>query len=192
MDLNPIDVFVNVARLFLPGVNLVFAIIGLFGLYTGYRALYDAYRTVRGDQAPGIMPKEAILPVLFLAGAAIVVPVVLWQGANTFVLGGSQTYNMFSYLQDTNTDSTCTNLSRALTQLCMLMGSLSVLRAGLLAYSRQTEPGRGLSYSGPITYFVGGVFLFFINDLTWLISNTAHVSLGMDSICTALSTSTGG
>ncbi|KXV69857.1 hypothetical protein AD951_04770 [Acetobacter malorum] len=191
MDMNPIDVFVNVARLFLPGVNLVFAIIGLFGLYAGYKALYDAYRTVRGDQAPGIMPKEAILPVLFLAGGAIVVPVVLWQGANTFVLGGTQTYNMFSYLQQTDTDSTCTNLSRALTQLCMFMGSLSVLRAAVLIYGRQTEPGRGLSYTAPLNYFVGGIFLFFINDLTWLISNTAGISLGMDSICTALSVSSG-
>lgn len=192
MDSNPINIFVNVSKIFLPGVNLVFAIFGIFGLFVGYKALYDCYRIVRGDQAPGIMPKEAILPVLFLAGACIVVPVVMWQGANTFVLGGQQTYNMFSYIQNTNTDSTCTNVSRALTQLCMLMGVLSIFRAAQLSYARATEPGRGQSIGGSVTYFVGGVMLFFITDLNMLISNTTGVSVGMESICSALTVSAAG
>ncbi|KXV08708.1 hypothetical protein [Acetobacter malorum] len=188
MDLNPITLLVNLSRLFLPGVNLVFVIAGLFGLWIGYKALYDLYKHMRGDQEPGMMPKGAVIPVLTLAGACVVIPVVMWQGASVIVLGGDQTASMFSYLEQTDTSTTCDNVSRTMTMFCMLMGSISIFTAAMQAYSRVSEPGRGHSFGTPIIFFCGGVGLFFLNDIFYLASQTTHVNLGFSAICQALDT----
>lgn len=184
--MNPATAFTNLSATFLPGVDLVFVLIGLFGLIVCGRALYDLYRHVTGEQAPGMMPKEAIFPVLLLAGAAVVVPVVLWQGANTFALGGNQTYDMFAYVQDTNTSNACENLTNALTQFFMLMGAIAIFRSAQLVYSAATNPGRGVSYNQPIIYAISGVMLFFINDMAAIAGHTVHMNLGLSAVCTAL------
>ncbi|MCG0998930.1 hypothetical protein [Acetobacter persici] len=191
MNINPIDVFTNVASLFLPGVNFLFMLSALFGTWIGYRATYDLFRHVKGDQVPGMMPKDAILPCYFLAGALIVVPVILWRGAKTFVLGGNRTYSIFSYLPNTQTGSTCGNLSNSLTELCMLIGTISIFTAGRKAYVRVTRPEQGIGSGGAITYFVAGIFLFFITDANYLLSKTAGVMIGMPAICKALGEGTG-
>lgn len=188
--MNPVQSLVNVASLFPALIHLVEAIIGVMGLAIGFRALRDAYFHVLGDDHPGMIPKLAILPILFLSAAAIVMPVIFWRGANTFLLGGDETYNLFAYIQNVNTGSECTNISRSLTLLCMVFGILSLASAVQKAYEVYAEAGRGHKISTALLYFIAGICLLGIQDTTTLLGNTLGVQVGFTSICNAMGSQT--
>lgn len=187
MSINPVNIFVNVSKLFLPGVSLVFTLFGVVGLFAGLKAMFDTYRHLKGDNEPGMIPKSAIPVVLMLSGAAVVIPIVIWHGANVIVLGGDQTYNLFSYVQNTETSSTCNNISRALTMFCMLCGSVALFMAWNTAYRRTTQPGAsGASYGGAAIRVMVGICLFFSADVLAHASKQTGLTFGLPAICEAL------
>ena len=131
--------------------------------------------------------KEMILPAYALAGALIVPGVVLWKSAGTFVLGGRKTYDMFAYLQSAPAAGYCENATNALTAFFMLLGAISILIAAQNAYGQVGGDSHSRSSGRTWTYFIGGVLLFFVNDVAAIVAATVKLPVGLPQVCAALS-----
>lgn len=176
----------NLGSSFLPALNVVFALMGLFGLWIGFVTTFHVYLHATGEVRPDMVRKEMILPAYALAGALAVPGVVLWKSAGTFVLGGQKTYDMFAYLQSAPVANYCDNATNALTKFFMLLGAISILIAANNVWGRVGGDSHAHSNARAWTYFVGGVLLFFVNDVAEIVAATAKVPVGLPQICAAL------
>ena len=186
-----LTVVAKLSAAFLPGVNFVFALMGLGGLAIGLKVFYDAYQHAAGEMRPNMISKGAILPALVLAGALAVIPVVMWQAAGTFVLGGNKTYDMFAHLQTAPSGGYCDSATDALTKLFMLLGTVSMALAADHVWGRISgnTHARNHATGKAWAYGIGGLLLFFVNDVAAIAAATTGWTIGLPQLCAALSAS---
>lgn len=165
-------------------IPLILAFMGLMGLWFGAHTLYDVWRHITGQNGHGEGLGGGIIARFALSGALAVAPVLLWRAANTFVLGGAQTDTMFAYLRDTS-GGYCQTFSYVLTMFFMSVGLAACAYAATSAYSAANgrNHSAGKTY---VWYFVGGVLLFFVNDVASIIGNTIGMHVGLENICIAM------
>ena len=186
MPIDLLALLTNLGKSFLPGLNLVFAIMGLLSLWIGLRTSFDAYQHATGEMRPNMVRREMILPAYALAGALAVPAVIFWKSANTLVLGGQKTYDEFAYLQTAPTGGYCEGATNALTAFFMLLGGISILIAAYNLWGRVGGDSHTHSNVKAATYFIGGILLFFVTDVAAIAANTTGIPVGLPQICAAL------
>jgi hypothetical protein len=181
------QMFINLTETFPLVVKLVFLLMGLFGLFVGFRGLQSLYVLASGDQRFTNHPPsfEGGFAQIALGGALAVAPVLLWQAAGTFVLGGDATTALFNYGSVPNT-GTCDALKIALSYFFMVIGAVAWFCGGLQLY----DGTRGYRHRGgsAALYLVGGVLCFFVNDVAILAGNTLGMSVSLDNLCKSFGT----
>lgn len=182
----------NVFPYYIEFILALMALGGLFcvfgGLYMGYtQATAGARGQSYGQGAP--TPWKAL--GLFLLGGALSVPLVLlWDVAGTFVLGGDETYNMLSYLPPPSSNPWCERVKAAVVLFFMCMGITAWGWAGVLANDRIRYQAQGATIR-ILTFALGGVLCFFVNDIAVLLSNTLGLDITLDNVCTIMGAGSG-
>ncbi|MBZ6078901.1 hypothetical protein [Microvirga puerhi] len=163
-------------------VQLIFILMGLFGLLVGYGGLKDLYAIASDPYHArgGVGHGEAIGKIV-LGAALMVAPVILWQSANTFVLGGQQTANLLSYVP-TRADGYCKQVHFSISAFLMIVGASGLFHAAAIMWG-MANGTRNVGTGQAITYFVGGTLCFFINDAAKIIGNTIGFGVGFDQLC---------
>ena len=165
--------------------TLVYTFIGLAGLTIGIVAIFDAYQHAVGEMSPRLASKGSIPFRLILAGAMVVSPLILWRAANTFVLGGDETYDMFSYTAGNQNTPYCQLFHQSLSFFFMFIGSVAIATAAIQANSLANGRSNN-SWFGPAVFFIGGILCFFIDDVGMIIGNTIGMEISLDNICKAM------
>ena len=180
------SVLVSLSEVFPLVVNLVFLVIALLGIVFGTVGLYGLYGVAAGEHKFTNRPVtiDAAFGKLALGSAMIVAPVLMWKFANSFVLGGDITYNMFNY-GATPRSSTCESIKTAITYFFMALGSLAWLVAGMRLYNA-TSGHHGGGPGSAVLYLVGGTLAFFINDVASLVGNTIKMDVSLSNVCTMI------
>lgn len=166
-------------------VNLIFLLMGLLGLFVGFRGLQSLYVLASGDHRFTNHPPsfEGGFAQIALGGALAVAPVLLWRAANTVVLGGEVTQSIFNYGAVPQSGS-CDAIRVALSYFFMAIGAVAWFCAALQLY----DGTRGHRHRGgsAAMYLVGGVLCFFINDAAAIIGNTLGMSVSLENVCRSL------
>ncbi len=181
-----IELFNKLAVVLPSATTLVYTFIGLAGLTIGILALADAYQHAIGEVSPRLPSKGSIPFRLLLAGAMVVSPLLLWRAANTFVLGGNRTYDMFSYVEAGENTPYCDLFHQSLTYFFMFIGSIAIATAAVQANGIATGRNNKSAF-GPVVFFIGGVLCFFIDDVGAIIGNTVGMDITLENICANLS-----
>ena len=178
----------NVFPYYLEFILALMALGGLLcvasGLIMGYRQASAGGRGQSyGDGTP--TPWKSI--GLILLGGTLSVPLVLmWDVAGTFVLGGSETYNILSYLPPPNTSPWCDRVKAAVILFFMCMGITAIGWAGVLANERiGSTNAQGVTLK-IIGFGLGGLACFFVTDVATLLSNTFGMNVSLDNVCSIM------
>jgi len=171
-------------------VQVIFLSMAAFGVYVGFKGLVGLYELSTGSQKFSNQPTtyDSIFGKLVLAGALIVVPVIFWRFANTFVLAGSTssvTYDQFIIGSVSADAPYCQRFHAALTYSFMGFGALAWAFAGLIFYNRTSGVAAARSGS-PWIYLISGTCCFFINDLSVKIGNTIGMETNFENVCKVL------
>lgn len=180
-----ISLFNKLAVVLPSATTLVYTFMGLAGLTIGILTLIDAYQHAVGEMSPRLPSKGSIPVRLFLAGALVVSPLLLWRAANTFVLGGDKTADMFSYIGGGENTPYCDLFHQSLAYFFMFVGSIAIATAAIQVNGIATGHSNR-SVFGPIVFFIGGVLCFFIDDVGQIIGNTIGMEITLDNICANL------
>jgi hypothetical protein len=165
---------------------LVIALIAFGGMFAGFRGLMELWElamdenrmTTRGSTLSGGFFK------ILLGSMMVVMPILFVRTANTFVLGGEDTFNMFNYVLSGGTDY-CADFRWTVSNFFKAIGIVAWGFALSILYSRTN--GQGQTASGnPWYYLIGGVLCFFIDDVAVIMSNTTGYAIGLDNICNAI------
>ncbi|KMO37536.1 hypothetical protein VP06_08360 [Methylobacterium aquaticum] len=161
-------------------------LIALLGIVYGTAGLYGLYGVAAGEHKFTNRPVtiDAAFGKLALGSAMIVAPVLMWKFANSFVLGGNITYNMFNY-GSLPRSSTCDSIKIAITYFFMALGSLAWLIAGMRLYNA-TAGQHGAGPGSAVLYLVGGTLAFFINDVADLVGSTIKMDVSLSNVCTMM------
>lgn len=180
-----IDMFNRLGVVLPAATSLVFAFVGLAGIMIGIITMSDAYQHAIGERSPRLPSKGSIPFRLMLAGAMVVSPIVLWRAANTFVLGGDKTYDMFSYVAGSGTTPYCQLFHHSLAYFFMFIGAIALATSAF--QMNAIANGRGNhSWFSPSVFFIGGIMCFFIEDVGSIIGNTINMQISLDNICATL------
>ncbi len=179
------QMFVNLSQTFPLMVNLVFLLMGVFGLFVGFRGLQSLYVLASGDHRFTNHPPtfEGGFAQIALGGALAVAPVLLWRAANTLVLGGDQTQNLFNY-GSVPQGGSCDSIRVALSYFFMAIGAVAWFCAGLQLYDGTR--GHGRRGGSATMYLIGGVLCFFVNDVAVLAGNTLGMNVSLSNVCQSL------
>ncbi|GAA0241660.1 hypothetical protein LNAOJCKE_4906 [Methylorubrum aminovorans] len=179
------SMLVSLSEVFPLIVNLIFLVIAVLGIWFGTSGLYALYSVAAGEHKFSNRPVtiDTAFGKLVLASAMIVAPVLLWKFANSFVLGGDITYNMFNYGSSAR-GSTCDQIRTAITYFFMSLGALAWLMAGLKLYKATSGHHEGAGSA--FLYLVGGTLSFFINDVAQLVGTTIHMDVSLSNVCTMI------
>ncbi|WP_299592492.1 hypothetical protein [uncultured Tateyamaria sp.] len=172
-------------------IEFILGLMALMGLFFIVYGGVSAWRTAtvggRGQLYGQSAPTPWSALGLMLLGGALSVPLVLlWDIAGTFVLGGTETYNMLSYLPPPDSSPWCERVKGAVILFFMCIGITSLLWSGFLVYVRITSfqgQGTGLKVLG---FLCGAVLCFMITDVAILLSNTFGLDISFDNVCTIL------
>ena len=183
---NFYDALIRISSVFPLIANLVFVAIAAFGVFVGYKGLANLYALFTGEAkfSNHAASFEGAFAKLFLSGAFIVTPVIFWRFANTFVLGGSETYNLFVIGSGSQQGSYCKQIHSAISYVFMGFGAIAWGFAALILYD-QTNNQR-IRTGSPWTFLVGGVLCFFVNDASIIVSNTLGMQMTFENICSIL------
>ena len=184
-----VDLFTVLNRLgntFLPMVYLLFGLMGVLGTWIGLKTFHHAWLHATGEMRPNMISKEMLLAGLALAGALIVPGVIMWKAAGTFVLGGNKTYDMFSYLSAPQTSGYCETSTNTLTKFFMVLGVVSMIVAAQNTWGKVQGDSNSHNATKAWVFFVGGLLLFFVNDVAEIASRTTGIPIGLPQICAAL------
>lgn len=176
----------NLSTAFPLGTQLVLILMGMVGVVVGGLGLMNLYQLAddpfHSRSATGVW---GAFGKIILGGALVVTPVLLWKSAETFVLGGSLTYDVFSYLPPTNGGSSpyCEQARMTILLFFIFLGSTAIFHAALIMYAkadgrRQTGTGQAIAFA------VSGIVCMFIADASVLVGNTLRMNIGLDNICT--------
>ena len=166
-------------------VQLVFLIIAALGIWYGTTGLYTLYNVAAGEYKFSNRPVtiDSALGKLALSSAMIVAPVLLWRFANSFVLGGDITFNMFNYGASPR-GSQCEQIRVAITYFFMAIGLIAWLVAGVRLYNATSNQHGGSGSA--IMFLVGGTLAFFVNDVATLVGNTIKMDVSLSNVCTVM------
>ena len=180
------QMIISLSEVFPLVTQLMFLLMAVLGLWVGFRGLSGLYALSTGETKFSNHPPtyDAIFGQLMLAGALVVAPVVFWRFANTFVLGGQQTYDMFIIGSASNDASYCKQIHGAISWFFMALGAIAWVFAALQLYDA-TRGERHRSGSATV-YLVGGILCFFINDVSQLISATVGMEVTFENVCTIM------
>lgn len=162
--------------------TLLYMLIALGGIIIAGMALWDLRTHLLGITSPDLAPIGSVPVRLLLAGAMIVAPVLVWNAANTFVLGGDITYDMFSYTKSPKTTPYCEMFEYSLTLFFVLIGTISIGTACYLVNQIAAKKSQK-SIGSALILFVGGVLLIFSNDTAQIIGNTIGMDISLANIC---------
>lgn len=193
MEIPSLDTaLVNLTNVFPYYLEFILALMALGGLLSVASGLVMGYRQVSagsrgqtyGEGTP--TPWKALL-LIVLGGAMSVPLVIMWDAAGTFVLGGTETYNILSYLPPPNTSPWCDRVKAAVILFFMCMGITGIGWSTVLVRERILHQRQGGSMTA-IVFFLGGLTCFFILDAAELISNSIGLDISLDNVCTIMGT----
>lgn len=193
MEIPSLDTaLVNLTNVFPYYMEFILALMALGGLLSVASGLVMGYRQVSagsrgqtyGEGTP--TPWKALL-LIALGGAMSVPLVIMWDAAGTFVLGGTETYNILSYLPPPNTSPWCDRVKAAVILFFMCMGITGVGWATVLVRERILYGRQGGALKA-IVFGLGGLTCFFILDAAELVSNSIGLNISLDNVCTILGT----
>lgn len=193
MEIPSLDTaLVNLTNVFPYYLEFILALMALGGLLSVASGLVMGYRQVSagsrgqnyGEGTP--TPWKALL-LIILGGAMSVPLVIMWDAAGTFVLGGTETYNILSYLPPPDTSPWCDRVKAAIILFFMCMGITGVGWSFMLVRDRILHQRQGGSLRA-IVFFLGGLTCFFILDAAELVSNSIGLNISLDNVCTIMGT----
>lgn len=177
-----ISVFNELTTFFDVFTTLIFMLIAAGGIVITGMALWDLRQHLLGVNTPDLPPISSVPWRLLLAGAMIVAPVLVWSAANTFVLGGDATYDMFSYVKSSQNTPYCQGFEVALTIFFVLIGTISI-GSGCYVLNQIAAKRTQKSMASALILLIGGIFLIFANDAAQIIGNTVGMDISFENIC---------
>ncbi len=180
------QMLISLTQVFPLVTQLMFLLMAVMGLWVGFKGLQGLYALSTGEtkfsnRSPSY---DSAFGQLVLAGALVVAPVVFWRFANTFVLGGQQTYDMFIIGSASKDASYCKQIHGAISWFFMALGAIAWVFASLQLYD--ATRGERLRSGSATVYLVGGILCFFINDVSTLISATVGMEVTFENVCTIM------
>lgn len=162
--------------------TLIFMLIATGGIIITGMTLWDLRQHLLGENTPDLPPISSVPWRLMLAGAMVVAPVLVWNAANTFVLGGDATYDMFSYVKSAKNTPYCQTFEISLTMFFVLIGTISI-GSGCYILNQIAAKRTQKSMASALTLLIGGIFLIFANDTAQIIGNTVSMDISFENIC---------
>lgn len=177
-----LSVFNDLSTFWSVFTTLIYMLIALGGIIVSGQALWDLRSHLLGITSPDLAPIASVPVRLLLAGAMIVAPVLIWNAANTFVLGGDITYDMFSYTKSSKNTPYCEMFNYSLTLFFILIGTISIGSSCYLINQIAAKKSQK-SIGSALILFIGGVLLIFANDAAQIIGNTVGMDISLENIC---------
>lgn len=197
MEIPSLDTaLVRLTNVFPYYLEFVLALMALGGLLCVASGLVIGYQKAsagnRGQSyGEGTPTPWKALGLIILGGALSVPLVLMWRTAGTFVLGGTETYNILSYLPPPSTSPWCDRVKAAVILFFMCMGITAIGWAGVLANDRiRNFHTQGITLK-IIGFVLGGLACFFVQDIAVLLSNTFGLNISLDNVCTIMGSGNG-
>lgn len=197
MEIPSLDgALVRLSNVFPYYIEFILALMALGGLISVGVGLYAAWDTAssggRGQSyGQGSSTPWKALGLIILGGAMSAPLVLMWDVAGTFVLGGTETYNILSHLPPPNTSPWCERVKGAVVLFFMCIGITAWFWAFVLANDRIRNPNSQGVTLRAINFALGGLACFFVQDVAVILSNTFGMNISLDNVCTILGGSSG-
>lgn len=188
MDVPTLDeALIRLTQVLPYGIEFVLALMALGGIIlvgTGMVSIYNNVSDRGRGQTYGrnFTPWSGMGQVL-LGGALAVPLVIMWDVAGTFVVGGSGTYNILSYLPPDESKPWCEVITSGVVLFFMLLGLIAVGWSAYIMNERMVSGQQNGSVMKATTFFLGGLACFFILDVADIISNTIGLEIGFEQVC---------
>jgi hypothetical protein len=182
------EIIINLFKFNSVVLSILILSVTVFGVIVGSIGIYEGWLHSSGDDrfSTRRATVTGALLKMMIGGAAAVGAAVFYQLAGTFSVADDPTVKQVLNfgLGQSLSGTYCQRFQYSITIVFMILGTVAFFNGFRLAY--QKSNGSQITWGQPINFFVGGVFCYFVNQITNMAAATLNMDIGLDKLCSAL------